>query len=87
LLLLPQAPVFEVEVNNFSAPAQPNTDTYSNTWTVESSLKYDKSVAALEVYRGNSNKLTIPVEGFSHSEERRGDEESLGEIHKVIWRL
>ena len=78
---------FEVEVINLSAPAQLNRDTYSDTGIVESSLKYDKLVAALAVYRGDSDKLTIPVEGFSHSKEGRGDEERLGEIHKVVWRL
>jgi len=35
----------------------------------------------------DSRKPTIPVEGVSHSEERSGGEERLGEIHKVVWRL
>ena len=33
-----------------------------------------------------SRKLTIPVEGVSHSEERGGGKERPKEMHKVVWR-
>jgi hypothetical protein len=32
----------------------------------------------------DGDKLTIPVEGVSHSEERGGGEERPREIHKVV---
>jgi very-short-patch-repair endonuclease len=53
----------------------------------ESSLKYNKLVAALAVFMSDNSELTISIEGVSHSEERSGDEERLGEMHKVVWRL
>jgi len=35
----------------------------------------------------DGDKLTISVEGVSHSEERGGGEGRPGEMHKVVWRL
>jgi hypothetical protein len=34
-----------------------------------------------------SRKLTIPIEGASHSEERSGGEERPKEMHKVVCRF
>jgi hypothetical protein len=35
----------------------------------------------------DSSKLTVSIEGVSHFEERSGDEERLGKMHKVVWGL
>ena len=63
----------------------PTRNTY--TGREESSLKYDKLVAALAVYMSDNSELTISIEGVSHSEECSGNKERLGELHKVVWRL